>query len=46
MEPIATGHAMNHKATTVMVMTLIGRSFGLAAGIAVIIVLASALFAR
>lgn len=44
-EPVAAQH--NHKAqkaTTVVVVGLIARSFGLAAGVALAILLASALF--
>jgi len=41
-QPVAAHH--NHKATTVVVVGLIARSFGLATGIALAILLASALF--
>jgi hypothetical protein len=41
-QPVAAQH--NHKATTVVVFGLIARSFGLATGVALAILLASALF--
>ena len=41
-QPVAAH--LNHKATTVVVFGLIARSFGLAAGVALAILLASALF--
>jgi len=41
-QPAAAHHS--HKATTVVVVGLIARSFGLATGVALAILLASALF--
>jgi hypothetical protein len=45
-QPVAQSAAIrpNHRATTVVVFGLIARSFGLAAGVGLAILLASALF--